>query len=60
MILVKGYEYMGKVSYVTSTVPYIMIVILFVRGITLEGASEGVYYYLGKPDFKKLLSHEVL
>ncbi|XGW19556.1 hypothetical protein V3C99_003418 [Haemonchus contortus] len=58
LILVKGYEYMGKVAYVTSTVPYVIIVVLFVRGITLEGASEGVYYYLGKPDFNRLLNHE--
>nr|CDJ96640.1 Sodium:neurotransmitter symporter domain containing protein [Haemonchus contortus] len=39
LILVKGYEYMGKVAYVTSTVPYVIIVVLFVRGITLEGLS---------------------
>ncbi|PIO66781.1 hypothetical protein TELCIR_11493 [Teladorsagia circumcincta] len=58
MALVKGYEYMGKVAYVSSTAPYVMIIILFFRGITLEGASEGVNYFLGKPDFKRLLSHE--
>ncbi|KAK6026773.1 hypothetical protein OSTOST_07243 [Ostertagia ostertagi] len=58
MALVKGYEYMGKVAYVSSTAPYVIIMILFFRGITLEGASDGVHYFLGKPDFKKLLSQE--
>ncbi|KAK5982809.1 Sodium-and chloride-dependent glycine transporter 2, partial [Trichostrongylus colubriformis] len=58
LILLKGYKYMGKAAYIGSTFPYIVVVILFFRGITLEGASDGVYYYLGKPDLKKLLNHE--
>ncbi|VDO18984.1 unnamed protein product [Heligmosomoides polygyrus] len=58
LILVKGYEYMGKVAYLTSTLPYVIIVILFFRGITLDGATEGVYYYLGKPDFGRIFARE--
>ncbi|CAD6198466.1 unnamed protein product [Caenorhabditis auriculariae] len=53
-IVLKGAKYMGKASYVTVIMPYVLVVILFFRGITLEGASDGLYYYLGKPDFDKL------
>ncbi|VDM62917.1 unnamed protein product [Angiostrongylus costaricensis] len=42
----------------TSTAPYILILILFSRAITLEGSTDGLYYYWGKPDFSKLLRHQ--
>lgn len=38
----------------TSLFPYIVLTIFFIRGITLEGASEGLAHML-KPDVKKLL-----
>uniref|UniRef100_A0A1I7WM17 Transmembrane protein n=1 Tax=Heterorhabditis bacteriophora TaxID=37862 RepID=A0A1I7WM17_HETBA len=60
LILIKGIKYMGKLSYVTSTIPYIIITILFIRGITLDGASSGIYYYLGRPDFSKLLRFKII
>ncbi|WKX99645.1 hypothetical protein Q1695_014488 [Nippostrongylus brasiliensis] len=58
LILVKGHEYMGKVAYVTSTAPYLIIIILFFRGVTLEGATDGVHYYLGKPDYARIFKTE--
>uniref|UniRef100_A0A158PAR3 Sodium-and chloride-dependent glycine transporter 2 n=1 Tax=Angiostrongylus cantonensis TaxID=6313 RepID=A0A158PAR3_ANGCA len=42
----------------TATAPYIITVILFFRAVTLEGSSNGLYYYWGKPDFSKLLNHQ--
>ncbi|VDM60131.1 unnamed protein product [Angiostrongylus costaricensis] len=58
LILIKGYKYMGKAAYFTATAPYIIIVILFLRAVTLEGSTNGLYYYWGKPDFSKLLNHQ--
>ncbi|KJH42410.1 Sodium:neurotransmitter symporter family protein [Dictyocaulus viviparus] len=58
LILIKGYKYMGKAAYFTATAPYIIIVILFFRAITLEGSRTGIYYYLGKPDFSKIFYHQ--
>ena len=42
-------------SYFTAIFPYVMLIILLVRGLTLEGATEGIIY-LFKPDFSQLLS----
>uniref|UniRef100_A0A915LC92 RING-type domain-containing protein n=1 Tax=Meloidogyne javanica TaxID=6303 RepID=A0A915LC92_MELJA len=51
LVLVKGVKMMGKISYFTATIPYVIIVILFIRGITLDGASIGLDYYIFHPDF---------
>ena len=47
-----------QATYVTSLFPYVILVILFGRGITLEGASEGIIYYL-KPDWNRVASATV-
>ena len=40
--------------WVTATAPYIILLILLVRGATLPGALEGIIYYV-KPEWDKLL-----
>ena len=42
----------------SATLPYVMLVILLIRGVTLEGAANGILYFL-KPDFSKLLDAQV-
>ncbi|XP_068197352.1 sodium- and chloride-dependent GABA transporter 3-like [Antennarius striatus] len=54
----KGVKSSGKVAYFTATFPYVMLLILLVRGLTLPGASEGIYYYL-YPDLNHLANVEV-
>ncbi|CAP21899.1 Protein CBR-SNF-9 [Caenorhabditis briggsae] len=54
LILWKGVDYMGKASYVIVTLPYFIIILLFFRGITLEGAEDGLEFYLGQPDWSKV------
>ncbi|CAL2036678.1 unnamed protein product [Caenorhabditis brenneri] len=57
LCIVKGMKFIGKLSYVTVILPYIIILILFVRGVTLDGASEGLRYFFLKPDFTKLWNY---
>lgn len=44
--------------YFSATFPYIILIILLVRGVTLEGAGDGVAYYLN-PDWGTLLKASV-
>ncbi|KAK7028906.1 hypothetical protein SK128_015022 [Halocaridina rubra] len=57
--LYRGIKSLGKVVYFTATFPYVILVILFARGITLEGAYQGIEFYLLKPDLSRLLEVEV-
>ncbi|KAG7247759.1 hypothetical protein CRUP_001009, partial [Coryphaenoides rupestris] len=54
----KGVKTSGKVVWVTATFPYLVLLVLLVRGATLPGAWRGVIFYL-KPDWGKLLSTTV-
>lgn len=44
--------------YFTATSPYILMFVLLIRGLTLDGAMEGVKYYL-LPEWEKLLIPQV-
>ena len=47
-----------QVVYFTTTFPYLVLVILLVRGATLPGSGNGIIYYLS-PDWNRLLSPSV-
>ena len=42
----------------TALFPYVVMSILFVRGLLLDGSIDGIIYFI-KPDFEKLLSPRV-
>ncbi|XP_028448841.1 sodium- and chloride-dependent GABA transporter 3-like [Perca flavescens] len=54
----KGVRSSGKVAYFTATFPYVMLLVLLIRGLTLPGAWDGIYFYL-YPDLNRLANLEV-
>ncbi|XP_067581957.1 sodium- and chloride-dependent glycine transporter 1 isoform X5 [Pseudorca crassidens] len=58
LCLIRGVKSSGKVVYFTATFPYVVLTILFIRGVTLEGAFTGITYYL-TPQWDKILEAKV-
>ncbi|MCK4577037.1 sodium-dependent transporter [candidate division WOR-3 bacterium] len=54
----KGIKTVGKVVYVTVTLPWVLLIIFVIRGLTLPGAMDGIRYFL-TPNFKALANLEV-
>ncbi|KAM9404407.1 sodium-dependent neutral amino acid transporter B(0)AT1-like [Salvelinus alpinus] len=51
--IIRGIETTGKAVYVTSTLPYVVLSIFLIRGLTLKGSLSGVVF-LFTPDLTEL------
>uniref|UniRef100_A0A672LQM5 Sodium-dependent neutral amino acid transporter B(0)AT1-like n=1 Tax=Sinocyclocheilus grahami TaxID=75366 RepID=A0A672LQM5_SINGR len=50
---IRGIETTGKAVYVTSTLPYVVLTIFLIRGLTLKGSVDGIKF-LFTPDLNEL------
>ncbi len=57
-IIHKGVKRVGKIVMLTVPLPVLILVVLFIRGVTLEGAASGISFYL-TPDFAALTNPRV-
>ncbi len=53
LIIFRGAKVSGKVAVWTVLIPWLLLVIMAIRGLTLPGASQGLDFYLS-PDFSRL------
>jgi len=56
--LIKGVKSSGKVAYFTALFPYVVLITLLIRGVTLDGAWEGIKEFL-TPKWEELYNPEV-
>ncbi|XP_017872516.1 PREDICTED: sodium- and chloride-dependent glycine transporter 1 isoform X1 [Drosophila arizonae] len=56
--VVRGIKSVGKVAYFTAPFPYVLLTILFVRGVTLPGAATGIKFFF-YPEWHRLLDLRV-
>ena len=53
LVIYKGVHRVGKVVLYTVPIPWAIILVLAIRGLTLDGAESGIEYYL-RPDWEAL------
>lgn len=58
LVIIKGVKSSGKVAYFLAIFPYIVLLTLLVRAVTLEGSWDGIKFFI-TPDFGKLLEPQV-
>ncbi|XP_063041162.1 sodium-dependent neutral amino acid transporter B(0)AT1-like [Engraulis encrasicolus] len=51
----RGIETTGKAVYITSTLPYVVLTIFLIRGLTLKGSTTGIVY-LFTPQLEELMN----
>lgn len=59
LVIRKGVKSSGKAAYFLALFPYVVLVALLIRAVTLEGAVDGILFFL-KPDWGQLVNLKVI
>lgn len=59
LVIIKGVKSSGKMSYFLAIFPYVVMLVLLIRAVTLDGAIDGIKFFI-TPDFKRLLEPQVI
>lgn len=57
-VCAKGIQSSGKASYFLALFPYVVLLALLIRAVTLEGSGMGILYFFN-PKWEKLLDAKV-
>lgn len=58
LVICKGVKSSGKASYFLALFPYVVLIALLIRSVTLDGAVDGILFFL-KPNWNELLNLKV-
>ncbi|KAL5276886.1 hypothetical protein ACFFRR_002227 [Megaselia abdita] len=58
LVIMKGVKSSGKAAYFLALFPYVVLIALLVRAVTLEGAVDGIIFFL-KPQWSELINLKV-
>ncbi|KAB7498492.1 Sodium- and chloride-dependent GABA transporter 2 [Armadillidium nasatum] len=59
LCMIKGIKTSGKAAYFFAIFPCVILVVLLIRGLTLEGAYEGIEFFFLRGNISKLNESEV-
>jgi len=54
LVIVRGVKSSGKAAYFLALFPYVVMITLLIRGVTLPGAVDGILFFI-TPQWDKLL-----
>ncbi|XP_017102484.3 sodium-dependent nutrient amino acid transporter 1 [Drosophila bipectinata] len=58
LVIMRGVKSSGKAAYFLALFPYVVLIVLLIRAVTLEGAREGIIFFL-EPQWGELLNPTV-
>jgi solute carrier family 6 amino acid transporter-like protein 5/7/9/14 len=58
LVVIRGVRSSGKASYFLALFPYVVLIALLVRGATLPGGPNGIYYFFA-PRWEEMLDARV-
>lgn len=58
LVIIRGVRSTGKAAYFLAIFPYVVLIVLFVRAVTLNGSVAGILYFI-TPTWEKLLTPSI-